>query len=148
MNSATDIFCHSQALANAWHAVALSADLAPGPLARRLLGQPYVLWRSPEGMAVALPDRCPHREAPLSAGCIVEGRLACRYHGWRFNTQGQCVHIPSAGPDATIPPKAHLPTLHTTEQYGLIWLCPDQPAWSVALAGNWANIYIAGSPLI
>ena len=131
MNSATDIFCHSNALANSWHAVALSAGLTSGPLAVHLLGRRYVFWRSPEDGVVALPDRCPHREAPLSAGCIVEGQLTCRYHGWRFNTQGRCVHIPSVGPDATIPPKAHLSTLHTTEQYGLIWLCPGQPAAAI-----------------
>ena len=131
MNSPTNTFCHSSAVANSWHAVALAAGLSSEPLAVYLLGQRYVLWRGSEGVVVALPDRCPHREAPLSAGCVVEGQLTCRYHGWRFNTHGQCVHIPSAEPGAAIPPKAHLPTLHTTEQYGLIWLCPGQPATAI-----------------
>lgn len=131
MSSSTNIFCRSQALADAWHAVALSADLAPGPLAVRLLGLRYVLWRTPEGIAVAAPDRCPHREAPLSAGCIVEGQLQCPYHGWRFDARGRCVRIPSLGPAVPVPPRAHLASLHATEHYGLVWICPGQPATAV-----------------
>ena len=33
---------------------------------------------------IAAPDRCPHREAPLSLGSVEGGCLSCCYHGWTF----------------------------------------------------------------
>ena len=53
-----------------WYAVAESADLGGPPVAVRLLGRDLVLWRSASGDVVAAPDRCPHREAPLSGGTV------------------------------------------------------------------------------
>jgi phenylpropionate dioxygenase-like ring-hydroxylating dioxygenase large terminal subunit len=72
---------------------------------------------------LAAPDRCPHREAPLSAGHIEKGVLSCVYHGWPFGKGGQCVSIPSAAPDFPIPANAHLPCVHTKLRYGLVWIC-------------------------
>lgn len=50
------------ALRHQWHPVAESTDLAADeetPIGVRLLGEDYVLWRSPDGAVVAAPDRCP-----------------------------------------------------------------------------------------
>lgn len=41
-----------------------------------------------------LEDRCPHRNAPLSKGCVKEGQVQCPYHGWRFDPHGQVTDIP------------------------------------------------------
>ena len=44
-----------------------------------------------------LPDVCPHRLVPLSEGRINErGELECPYHGWSFDGEGRCQHIPQA----------------------------------------------------
>jgi phenylpropionate dioxygenase-like ring-hydroxylating dioxygenase large terminal subunit len=73
-------------------------------------------------------DRCPHREAPLSAGTIVDGGcIQCPYHGWTYDGDGRCVLVPSSGPSGPIPPKAVLRGVHATERYGLVWLCLDEP---------------------
>jgi phenylpropionate dioxygenase-like ring-hydroxylating dioxygenase large terminal subunit len=76
---------------------------------------------------VAVPDRCPHRNAPLSAGRIVDGCLECPYHGWTFDGDGICVAVPSAGPGAAIPRRANLAPYHCVERYGLVWVCPGEP---------------------
>ncbi|MET0460481.1 MAG: aromatic ring-hydroxylating dioxygenase subunit alpha [Ilumatobacteraceae bacterium] len=110
-----------------WYVVAEAADVGPGPLAVRLLGRDVVLWRSPDGTVVAAPDRCPHREAPLSLGAVDGGCLVCPYHGWTFGDGGRCVAVPSAPPGGPVPPKAHLPVVALAERYGLIWLCPGTP---------------------
>ena len=115
------------ALRHHWYAVAEVTDLAVVPLGVRLLGADYVVWRSADGRLVAAPDRCPHRESPLSIGMVVDGCLTCPYHGWRFGDGGTCVEVPSAGPGRPVPPKAHLSTIHTRERYGLVWLCPGEP---------------------
>lgn len=120
-------FVDHQPLADSWYAVAEVGDVADAPLARRLLGQPYVLWRSASGEIVAAPDRCPHREAPLSIGSVDGGELTCAYHGWVFGDEGRCVQVPSAAESVPPPPAAHLPCIAVCEQYGLVWLCPGTP---------------------
>ena len=115
-------------LDNHWYVVAEGADVDSSPLAVGLLGQDYVVWRAADGALVAAPDRCPHREAPLSAGTVDDGCLVCPYHGWRFASEGRCVEVPSSGPGRPVPPKAHLQTVHVEDRYGLVWLCPGTPA--------------------
>jgi len=125
--STTHVFSDNPALADSWHAVARSGDVAPGPLSVRVLGRPYVLWRDPEGVVTASADRCPHREAPLSAGTVIDGCLQCCYHGWQFGAGGRCVLVPSAQPGVPVPPRAHLAPVGATERYGLVWICPGVP---------------------
>ena len=84
-----------------WYPVAESTDLgatgAEAPVAVTLLGAEYVLWRGPDGAVVAAPDRCTHRESPLSIGTVAGGCLTCPYHGWTFGARGACVLVPSSG---------------------------------------------------
>jgi phenylpropionate dioxygenase-like ring-hydroxylating dioxygenase large terminal subunit len=120
------------ALADFWHPVALSAEVAGTPVSVRLAGQGWVLVRleaSPGDRSIsAFPDTCPHRRARLSAGQVVEGTLQCRYHGWRFAADGACVEIPALGDDASIPPRATLNSpAAVAEQDGLVWLAPRSP---------------------
>lgn len=104
-----------------------STDHATAPLAVRLLGVDYVVWRATDGNLVAAPDRCPHRESPLSIGTVSNGCLTCPYHGWTFGDGGTCVEVPSSGAGRPVPPKAHLQVVHVREQYGLVWICPGEP---------------------
>ena len=46
-------------------------DLLRQPLARTLLNEPVVFYRTEEGDVVAMEDRCPHRRLPLSMGKLV-----------------------------------------------------------------------------
>ncbi len=100
------------ALRRYWYVVAESGDIAEAPRHVRLLGEDVVVWRGPDGKLVAAPDRCPHREAPLSRGRIEGGCLVCCYHGWTFGAEGRCVRVPSALADSPVPPKSHLQTIH------------------------------------
>ena len=117
----------SAAMRSHWHVVAGSGDVTPGPLGVRLLGDDYVLWRDAEGLLVGAPDRCPHREAPLSAGSVKDGCLTCAYHGWTFGAGGRCCDVPSAYESVPVPPRAHLSTVGVAKKYGLIWVCPGEP---------------------
>jgi len=124
-------FCGAGALRNFWYPVAESVDVAESAVAVQLLASNYVLWRSSEGKVVGAPDRCPHREAPLSIGSVANGELTCAYHGWTFGDQGLCVQVPSSGAGAPIPKSAHLPCVHVEERYGLVWICPGEPSGSI-----------------
>jgi phenylpropionate dioxygenase-like ring-hydroxylating dioxygenase large terminal subunit len=121
------VIVDAAALRGYWYVVAESRDIAGAPLQVRLLGTDVVIWRGPDGLLVAAPDRCPHREAPLSLGVVESGCLSCCYHGWTFGAEGRCVRVPSAPASVPVPPTSHLRTHPVVERYGLVWLCLDEP---------------------
>lgn len=121
------VFSDSPALRGYWYAIANSDDITSDAEARELLGQRLVVWRDPSGTVLVAPDRCPHREAPLSAGTVTDGVLTCIYHGWAFGDAGRCVDIPSSAEGVPIPPAAHLPCVKSQERYGLVWACLGDP---------------------
>ena len=104
-----------------WHPVALASALGDTPLVVTLLDQPLVLWRDGSGAVMAWADRCPHRGARLSLGCVRDGQLECPYHGWRFGSSGQVLQVPALPGFA--PPATHRATVHAClERYGLLWV--------------------------
>jgi nitrite reductase/ring-hydroxylating ferredoxin subunit len=81
-----------------WWALALSEEVTgKKPLSVDIGDRPVVLWRDLKGQARALEDRCPHRRAPLSLGCIrKEGWIQCGYHGWSYDGEtGRVMEIPN-----------------------------------------------------
>jgi phenylpropionate dioxygenase-like ring-hydroxylating dioxygenase large terminal subunit len=83
-----------------WYIAAESSDVNGRPKSVEVYGERLVLFRGPDGRATALEDRCAHRNMELSRGRLADGCIECPYHGWRFNTAGRCVHVPSLGPAA------------------------------------------------
>jgi phenylpropionate dioxygenase-like ring-hydroxylating dioxygenase large terminal subunit len=118
----------SDGLLDQWYVVADAGDVAVDPIGVTVLGRAFVLWRDADGGIAAAPDRCPHREAPLSAGHVDRGCIVCPYHGWTFGADGACELIPSAAPSTPISPMARLEMTPVRELYGVIWLCPGTPA--------------------
>ncbi len=123
------IFHDNPALRNFWYAATAETELSLRPIGRTVLGQRIVIYQDSTGKAVAAPDRCPHREAPLSLGSVSDGVLKCAYHGWKFGADGKCVSIPSADPNFPIPRNADLQCIKAVVRYGLVWVClGDEPA--------------------
>ena len=131
-------FIDTPPLQGAWFPVA-RADELDTPHAFRLLGEDLIAWRGSDGELVVAPDRCPHREAPLSIGAFDGTAVSCAYHGWAFGDGGRCVLVPSSGPDAAIPPAAHLSCRQAQERYGLLWVCPGEPAMEIPTIGQDAD---------
>ena len=91
--SSFDFFQH-------WYPLLPVEDIEPQkPTPVTVLGIPLVIWKpsSSQTYQVFL-DRCPHRLAPLSEGRIDDktDNLMCSYHGWQFETSGNCARIPQA----------------------------------------------------
>jgi phenylpropionate dioxygenase-like ring-hydroxylating dioxygenase large terminal subunit len=86
-----------------------------------------VVWRDAAGHIQVWRDYCPHRGAQLSLGTVQAGELVCPYHGWRYDTSGQCVHIPS---NPSLVPSRRACASHYTvqEKYGVVWMCLGEPA--------------------
>lgn len=105
-----------------WYAACLSEELGRRPLARVVMEEHLVLWRDGGGTARCHLDRCLHRNALLSRGAIVDGQLACPYHGWVYAPDGSCTHVPSMGPGSRAPEGRRLETFAVREQGGLVWV--------------------------
>jgi phenylpropionate dioxygenase-like ring-hydroxylating dioxygenase large terminal subunit len=105
-----------------WYAIARGDDLAGPPLARTIFDLPVVLFRDREGKSSALLDRCAHRNAPLSLGAVdAAGRIACPYHGWRFDGTGACRDVPGLAGDGASAGR-NVPAFATVEQDGFVWI--------------------------
>ena len=87
-------------LYNLWYIAASGSKLKPGKtMVCKMLGQTLLIGRDRHGMVFALRDFCPHRGIPLSYGTFDGETIECCYHGWCFNTGGQCTKIPALLPD-------------------------------------------------
>ena len=74
----------------------------------RILGEDLVLFRDKSGNVGLLADHCSHRGASLLYGRVEERGLACAYHGWLYDTQGNCLETPAEPADS----KFHLTVKH------------------------------------
>ena len=111
-------------LINNWYVAAKSQQVnREKPLIVRMLGQNFVLYRTPEGEAVCLANTCCHRGGSIGRGELDgAGCIGCGYHGWKFNPQGQCVEIPSLGKDAKIPRRARVDSYPVEEHFDWVWV--------------------------
>jgi nitrite reductase/ring-hydroxylating ferredoxin subunit len=114
-----------------WWALARSEEVtAAKPIAVDIGDQPVVLWRDKQGFARALEDRCPHRRAPLSLGCVRDsGFIQCGYHGWTYNGEtGRLVEIPNMKDKQKFPPLYKATAFAVHESGGFVRVCLDAAA--------------------
>ncbi|MCL6707680.1 Rieske (2Fe-2S) protein [Pseudomonas sp. R2.Fl] len=108
-------------IAEGWVPVALSAFIEAGTSAGAVIdGAEVVVWRDNKGDAHVWEDRCPHRGMRMSFGFVRGDHIACLYHGWAYDTAGQCQYIP-AHPDLEVPKTIRIPTYSTVEKNGIVW---------------------------
>src|SRR5262245_6373425 len=107
------------AFPSGWFRVAWSDELAPGAVVPlRWFGRDLVAVRDHDGVARLYDAHCPHLGAHLGhGGCLVDGVLRCPFHGWRFASDGSCVHVPYAD---KIPPRARLRAWTVREVNGAV----------------------------
>ncbi len=123
----------------AWVAIGGSSGLAPRAVMPAIIrGTELAVWRDPDGAVHAWRNQCPHRGMRLSFGFVDgNGRLACRYHGWRYAADGKCAAVP-AHPDRPPPDDVSATAYASGERDGLIWvaLSDAPPLGEIASAGE------------
>ena len=60
----------------------------------RIFGEDLVLFRDGQGRIGLVEDRCAHRRVKLDCGYANGNGIRCPYHGWTYDTHGQCVEQP------------------------------------------------------
>ncbi len=110
---------------NCWWVAALSSEVGRDLLGRWMLDTPVLLYRTEDGRAVAMENRCPHRAAPLSLGCLNGDNVQCGYHGFTFAPDGACVDVPSMG---SALPAATIKSFPVIEQNAFVWVYLGDPA--------------------
>ena len=80
-----------------WQPAALVDELTgPRPVkAVKLLGENLVLFRDGNDRYGLIDRHCAHRGADLAFGRLENGGLRCAFHGWLFDTSGQCLETPA-----------------------------------------------------
>ncbi|GET38947.1 aromatic ring-hydroxylating dioxygenase subunit alpha [Microseira wollei] len=110
---------------NCWYPIIFVQDLPQKrPYGFSVYDEPLVLFRDANGKFGCLQDICPHRTAKLSQGQVVDGKLECLYHGWQFNANGKCLHIPQLSPGSKIPHNACVKSFTVIERQGIVWMWP------------------------
>ena len=90
------------------------------PIGFKVLQKNLVVWRSAKKIHV-MEDRCPHRNAKLSVGKILEDKIECGYHGWQFQGNGNCVHVPQAKDNQRIPKSCGVKTYPSLVKNGILY---------------------------
>ena len=104
-----------------WYFVATRESLAREKLVERTwLGEEIVAWCDDDGRICVAGAFCPHlgsHMGPTVGGVVRDGCLVCPFHGFRFDTTGQCV----ATPNAPAPKAARLKLYETREILGMVF---------------------------
>lgn len=102
---------------NGWYVAAFLHEVNRSLLSRWILNEPVVLYRTQDGVPVALDGRCPHRHFPLAKSCLKGDEIECGYHGITFGPDGHCTRVPS---------QSHVPKTYKVKKYAVaehgMWL--------------------------
>lgn len=87
-----------------WQVLAMVPDLSDEtPTKRvRILSEDLVLFRDKTGRVGLIGDHCPHRGASLSYERVEERGIACAYHSWLYDTEGNCLETPAEPADSRL----------------------------------------------
>lgn len=129
-------------LPDGWFAVCWSKDLRVGEVKNvHYFEQDLALFRGRSGAAKVIDPYCPHMGAHLGVGGTVVGEtIACPYHGWRYDGNGQCVEIPYCD---EVPARAKLKGWQVTECNEMVFVWRhargEPPQWQVPVIAAFSD---------
>jgi 5,5'-dehydrodivanillate O-demethylase len=106
-----------------WHPVAIAAELTDEQPTHfvRILGEDLVLFKDKSGNVGLIQDHCAHRGASLMYGRVEERGISCAYHGWLFNTEGNCLECPAEPAGSMFHLTVKMRAYPVQELAGLYW---------------------------
>ncbi|WP_101758078.1 aromatic ring-hydroxylating dioxygenase subunit alpha [Oceanicoccus sp. KOV_DT_Chl] len=115
---------------NFWYPIVVEKELVEEPVRVEVLGVKLAVFRDDIGRPAVIADTCSHRGGSLGKGVVKNGAIVCPYHGWSYNSAGECVDIPTmAVGDQKIPARAKVDSYPTEVKYGIVFaFLGDLPA--------------------
>jgi len=116
-----------------WFAVGSIADIVTGQInTLAYFGRELIAFRNSDDRVCVLNAYCAHLGAHLGVGGRLEADgIVCPFHGWQYDSQGECVHIPYSD---HIPERGRVHAYPVIEWAGLIivYFSPDnsEPTWT------------------
>ncbi len=104
-----------------WVPVLLSSEIPEPDCAQvrvRILGERLLAFRDTLGRVAMIDEFCAHRGTTLFLGRNEEGGIRCSFHGWKYDTTGQCIELPSA---PQIAAKMRIKAYPCIERGGIVW---------------------------
>lgn len=112
-----------------WYYCTEAAGVGDTPLPIRRFAQDLVVWRTSTGPVVS-GAYCPHMGAHFGyGGTVVEDRLTCPFHAWRFSADGEHCDTPLGGRITN----CRLQTYPAVERDGVVWMWygSNHPEWEL-----------------
>jgi 5,5'-dehydrodivanillate O-demethylase len=112
-----------------WHPVGFVPDLSENHPTKpvRMLGEDLVLFKDRSGNVGLLADHCSHRGASLLYGRVEERGIACAYHGWLYDTAGNCLECPAEPAGSKFHLTVKQRAYPVVERYGMYWTYMGPP---------------------
>lgn len=138
-----------------WQPVGVYTDLSDDQPKKRVtvLGENLVLYRTDDGGYALIREQCAHRHASLYYGFIEGCDIRCAYHGWKYDTTGQCVEQPFEQENRRFKEHVRLPAYPVKECRGLLFAyfgpkpAPVLPKWDV-LTRDDGNLKLRVEPVL
>jgi phenylpropionate dioxygenase-like ring-hydroxylating dioxygenase large terminal subunit len=107
-----------------WYAVEWDKNIKRGEVKEVVFWkQSIALFRGQDGKLSAIENRCAHRQLKLTEGHVIGCQLVCPYHGWQYDANGKCAHIPHELFGNKMP-EFKLRDYPTQVKFGLVWIFP------------------------
>ena len=104
-----------------WYIIATTDELKHQHyISKTLLNTALIIGKRQNGSIFAIEDRCCHRNVALSLGEYKDDVFTCGYHGWKYNSDGKCIEIPSL--KGKLPTKARVQSFPLKIEHGFIWI--------------------------
>jgi phenylpropionate dioxygenase-like ring-hydroxylating dioxygenase large terminal subunit len=96
---------------------------------KTVMGRSVLLTRGADGIVRAFDNVCLHRQSRITEGCGAARRLACPYHSWTYDLDGNLVGLPGKeGFPETGSGPGKLTELPAAECAGFLWISLDRDA--------------------
>ncbi|MEA2641906.1 MAG: phthalate 4,5-dioxygenase [Chloroflexota bacterium] len=91
------------------------------PVRTKLLGEELIAFRDSSGRVGLLGENCAHRRASLFYGRNEDGALACIYHGWKYDVEGNILETPAEPAESMIKYGVKHTAYPCQDVNGIIW---------------------------
>jgi phthalate 4,5-dioxygenase len=97
------------------------------PVRVKILSERLIAFRDSQGRYGLIDEFCAHRGASLWFGRVEQCGIRCAYHGWKYDTTGQCVEVPSEPENSNFSRKVKLTAYPLVKVGDILWTYMGAP---------------------